>query len=94
MSQQIIAKIWYAIKTGDYDMTHHAFEKMADDKLGVFDIETAVLSGQVVKIEKDDPRGSKYVINGVGTDQTAPIGVVGRFKETGIFLIITVYQIK
>lgn len=94
MSQQIIAKIRYAIKTGNYDMTHHAFEKMAEDKLGVFDIETAVQSGRIVKIEKDDPRGTKYVINGLGADQITPIGVVGRFKETGIFLIITVYQVK
>lgn len=74
-------------------MTHHAVEKIAEDKLGFFDIETAVLNGQIVKVEKDDPRGTKYVINGTGIDQTTPIGVVGRFKETGVFLIITVYRI-
>ena len=94
MSQRIVTKIRDAIRTGNYDMTHHAFEKMAEDKLGVLDIETSVLSGRIVKIEKDDPRGSKYVINGLGTDQTTLIGTVGRFKETGIFLIITVYQIE
>lgn len=93
MSQRIVTKIRDAIRTGNYDMTHHAFEKMAEDKLGVYDIETAILNGRIAKVEKDNPRGTKYVINGMGTDQTTPIGAVGRFKETGVFLIITVYQI-
>ena len=61
--------------------------------MGFFDIENAVLSGKVIKREKDEPRSIKYVVKGVGTDQSTPIGVVGRFRETGIFLIITVYRI-
>lgn len=43
--------------------------------------------------EKDDPRGTKYIIEGRGLDKVTLIGVVGRFKETGVFLIITVYKI-
>ncbi len=75
-------------------MTHHAIEEMAEDKLGIFNVESAVLSGKITKREKDDPRGIKYIIEGVGSDQSTPIGVVGRFKETGTFLIITVYAIN
>ena len=74
-------------------MTHHAVEEMAEDKLGIFDVESAILSGKIIKREKEDPRGVKYLIEGVGNDQSTPIGIVGRFKETGIFLIITVYAI-
>ena len=66
---------------------------MAEDKIGILDVESAVLSGKIIKRQKDDPRGVKYVIKGVGSNQSTPIGVVGRFKETGIFLIITVYAI-
>ena len=61
---------------------------------GIADVESAVLSGKIVKREGKDPRGTKYVIEGVGTDGYTSIGVVGRFKETGIFLIITVYEIS
>lgn len=93
MPRRIIEKIRDAIRTGNYDMTCHATEEMAEDELGIFDIKSAILSGKVIKKEKDDPRGVKYVIKGVGTNQTTPIGVVGRFKETGVFLIITVYKI-
>jgi hypothetical protein len=74
-------------------MTYHAVEEMAEDNLGIFDVESAVLSGKIIKREKDDPRGTKYVIKGIGIDQSTPVGVVGRFKETEIFLIITVYRI-
>jgi len=49
--RRAIDKIRDAIRTGNYDMTFHAVEEMAEDKLGIFD------------------------------------------KETGIFLIITVYAI-
>lgn len=61
--------------------------------LGIFDVEKAVLSGKIIKREKEDPRGIKYIIKGVGSDRSTPRGIVGRFKETGVFLIITVYKI-
>jgi len=91
--RRIIDKIRNAIKTGNYDMTYHAVEEMAEDKLGILDVESAVLSGKIIKRQKDDPRGVKYVIKGVGSNQSTPIRVVGRFKETEIFVIITVYAI-
>ncbi len=93
MSRRIIDKIRNAIRKGNYDVTYHAVEEMADDGLGIFDVESAILSGKIEKKEKDDPRGVKYVIKGVGSNRSTPIGVVGRFKETGTFLIITVYAI-
>ncbi len=74
-------------------MTYHAVEEMAEDELGVSDVERAVLNGKIIRRERDDPRGVKYVLHGVDTNRSIRIGVVGRFKETGIFLIITVYRI-
>lgn len=93
MPSHVIERIRDAIRTGNYDITFHAVEEMAEDELEILDVENAILSGKIVKKEKDDSRGVKYVIEGTGTDQSTPIGVVGRFKETGIFLIITVYAI-
>ena len=94
MPRRIIDKIRNAIRSGNDDMTFHAVEEMAEDKLGIFDIETSILSGKIIKREKRDPRGIKYIIEGKGVDESTPIGVVGRFKETGIFLTITVYKIS
>ncbi len=75
-------------------MTYHAIEEMAEDILGIHDIENAILTGKIIRKGKDDPRGIKYVIEGFGVNQIRSIGIVGRFKETETFLIITVYKIN
>ncbi len=57
------------------------------------DVEEAVLSGQVIRVEKYDSRGTKYIVVGTALDQQTPVGVVGRFASTGRYLIITVYEV-
>jgi hypothetical protein len=93
MARRIIDKIRNAIRTGNYDLTYHSVEEMAEDNLDIYDIEHAVSDGKIAKQEFDGVRGLKYVIHGQAKDEITPVGIVGRFKETGIFLIITVYEI-
>jgi hypothetical protein len=81
------------IRLRQYDMSAHAMEEMAEDLLTILDIEEAILSGQVIRLEKDDLRGTKYVVVGTALDQQTPVGVVGRFASTGRYLIITVYEV-
>jgi len=76
-----------------YDMSAHAMEEMAEDGLDIVDVEHAVLHGEITRIERDDPRGTKYVIEGIAADEPLLVGVVGRFLQTGRYLIITVYGI-
>jgi hypothetical protein len=75
-------------------MTVHALEEMAEDDLDIFDIEEAVLNGQVVRRNKHNPRGTKYTIEGLALDGERLVGVVGRFHDTDRFLIITVYDVN
>ena len=74
-------------------MTSHAMEEMAEDDLDISDIEHSVLNGRIARIERDDPRGRKYVIEGFATDKETEVGVVGRFANADRYLIITVYAI-
>ncbi len=74
-------------------MTVHALEEMAEDDLDITDVEHAVLTGRMARIERDHPRGNKYVIEGVAMDEVTAVGVVGRFTTTDRYLIITVYAI-
>jgi hypothetical protein len=74
-------------------MSAHAMEEMAEDLLTIEDIESAVLSGRVSRIEKDDPRGTRYTIEGIAMDMQTPVGVVGRFASNGLYLVITVYEV-
>ena len=93
MSQGIIRQIRDKVRLGQYDMTGHAMEEMAEDQLDIFDVEYAIFNGQIMHAEKDDPRGTKYTIEGTAVDQQTPVGVVGRFTNSGRYLIITVYEI-
>jgi hypothetical protein len=93
MAQRSLERIRSTILSGDYDLTRHALDEMAEDRLGIFDVQHAVLTGRIKKIEADDPRGPKYTIIGLAEDERTEVGVVGRFKETGIYLVITVYAV-
>lgn len=93
MPRSPIERVREKIRLRQYDMTAHAMEEMAEDDLDIIDVEHAVLSGRIARLEKDDPRGNKYVIEGVATDGLTPVGVVGRFVSDDRYLIITVYQI-
>ena len=74
-------------------MTVHAVEEMAEDDLDIFDIEHAILNGQVARRNKKDPRGIKYTVEGLALDGERLVGVVGRIQGTDRFLIITVYEV-
>ncbi len=93
MPRSDIDRIREKIKLRQYDMSAHAMEEMAEDMLMILDVEEAILSGEVIRVEKDDPRGTKYVVVGTALDQQTPVGVVGRFASTGRYLIITVYEV-
>jgi hypothetical protein len=75
-------------------MSVHAADEMAEDNLDILDVEQAILSGEVVRTEKDDPRGTKYIVEGLATDGTTSVGVVGRFLDNERYLIITIYEIS
>lgn len=59
----------------------------------IVDVETSILNGKLVKSQKDDPRGTRHIVRGVGPDRKAHIGTVGRFTETDRYLLITVYTV-
>ena len=94
MPERPLGRIRAAILSGRYDLTFHAVEEMAEDNLDINDIENAILNGSIRKTEMDDPRGPRYTVVGPSVDGTTQVGVVGRFKETQVFLVITVYEIR
>lgn len=92
MLREVLGRIQNAIRRGDYDVTFHANEEMAEDNLDIFDAEAAIFNGRITKAESDN-RGEKFTIVGRSRDGKIDVGIVGRFKETGIFLIITVFEV-
>ena len=75
MSSRDIERIREKSRLCQYDISAHAMEEMTEDMLTILDVEESVLSGQVIQVEKDDPRGTKYVVVGTALDQKTSVGV-------------------
>ncbi len=67
MPRSRLERIRDYIRRRRYDMSAHAMEEMAEDLLDILDIEAAVLSGTINRMDKEDPRGTKYVVVGLLT---------------------------
>ena len=94
MPRSRLYRIRQKISQREYDITAHAVEEMAEDQFTITDVETSILGGQIVRTERDDPRSTKYVIEGTATEAHASVVTVGRYTGTGRYLIITVYQLE
>ncbi len=94
MRRSWIERIRERIRLRQYDMTARATEEMAEDDLDIVDVEHAVLDGRVVKIQRNDPRGHKYILEGTATDGATLVGVMGRFLDGERYLIVTVYRVN
>lgn len=93
MPRRILDRIRGAIRNATYDMTVHAVEEMAEEALDLIDVEIAIHTGRLIKTETEDPRGTRYTVHGTGADGVTPVGIVGRFTETGRYLVIAVYKV-
>jgi hypothetical protein len=92
MYERILESFRDRIRILDYVITLHAEEEMDDDDLSVFDLESAVLTGEIVERQRDSlSREWKYVVNGKALDG-ASVGVVAKLSLTGRLVIITVYR--
>ena len=72
-------------------MTLHAVEEMEDEGLSILDVEHAVLTGKIVRRQKDEQtREWKYLVNGRGLSHDE-VMVVAKLSPTDKLVIITVY---
>ncbi len=93
MPSRALERIRNAVRLRKYDLTKHAVDEMAEDGLDIVDVEAAILSGKITKMEKGDPRGTCYTIHGLAADGLTRAGCAGRFTETSRYLIITAYEV-
>lgn len=81
------------VRTRQYVMTLHAEEEMSDDDLTIFDVERAILTGEVIERQKDRVTGEwKYRIRGQ-TVADEEIVVVAKISITGKLVLITVHRL-
>lgn len=79
------------IRRREYLMTHHARKEMNDDGLTIYDVESGILTGNIIERQRDRVTAEwKYRIRGetlIGDD----IEVIAKLSPTSKLVIITVY---
>ncbi len=91
MFDEILQRMRDKIKARQYVMTIHAEEEMSDDNLSIYDIEQAILTGEILERQKDRTTAeSKYRIKGLAMDNNE-IEIIAKLNQTGKLVIITVY---
>jgi hypothetical protein len=74
-----------------YLVSSHAADELEDDELDILDLESIVLTGEIIERQKDHRTGeAKYVIRGITLANAAGC-VVAKFDSVGRAVIITVY---
>jgi len=82
------------IRTRDYVLTIHAEEQMDEDGLSILDVESAVLTGQIMEQQVDRAWGDrKYLVRGRPLEGPDSVVVVAKLGPTRKLVIVTVYTL-
>lgn len=92
MYPRILTKLRNCIREGRYVVSLHADEEMDFDGLSIYDVESAILGGEIVGRRTDEDTGEyKYIIKGSTLDQRSVI-IVAKIGQTNTAVIITVFR--
>ncbi len=92
MYPRILRQIRALVRRGEYVLSVHAENEMADDGLTDQDLEAAILKGRIVRRETDRIGRPKYVIEGTAMDGRGLTAVAQPFQTRQLILIITAYE--
>jgi hypothetical protein len=93
MFERVLKRIRDGIRTHQYIVTEHARREMINDLLTIFDIEHAILTGEILERQRDqETLEPKYRIRGK-TLESAWIEAIVKMTPTGRAIVLTVYKI-
>lgn len=91
MFEGILYRMREKIRARQYVMTDHGKREMNDDGLTIYDVERAILSGEIVERQKDkDTAEWKYCLKGE-TVAAIEVEIIAKLSPTGKLVIVTVY---
>ena len=89
--EHVLGTIRELVRSLQYIVTLHADEEMDEDDLSIFDVESALLTGEIKERQRDILTEEwKYRVVGV-TIEGGKVNVVVKVGATGKLVIITVY---
>ena len=92
MYPRILEQIRALVRRGEYVLSIHAENEMADDGLTDQDLEAAILNGRIVRRERDRIGRPKYEIEGSALDGRGLTVVAQPFQTRQLVLIVTAYE--
>jgi hypothetical protein len=91
VAQSSIIRIRELVRSLNYVVSTHAAEELEDENLTIVDLESIILTGQIVERQRDrETREVKSVIRGSTLDGLEAETIV-KVRPTGGLFIITVY---
>ena len=79
------------IRERRYVVTLHALDEMDEDALSAFDLERAILTGEIIERQRDQAtREWKYLVRGDAIDGRQVV-VVGKLGPTDKLVVITAW---
>ena len=91
MYRRVLRQMRERVRTRQYVMTIHAEEEMDNDGLTIFDVERAILTGEITERQEDQQSGEwKYVLVGQSV-HAERVAIVAKLSMTSKLIIITVF---
>lgn len=92
MPRLTLARLRALVRNLDYSVSIHAAEELKDDGLTILDLESIVLTGEIVERQRDRATNeTKFFIRGAVLDGSEGESVV-KFGPSGRLFVITVYR--
>jgi hypothetical protein len=90
--ESILVELRNYVRSNKYIVTIHAADEMDEDSLSIYDIERAILNGEIVERQKDEERSEwKYLVRGKSLDDY-PVIAVTKIGPNDKLIIITVFK--
>jgi len=89
MYPRVLDKIRTLVTQGEYILSIHAENEMADDRLTEQDLEAAILNGRIARRKRDRIGRAKYIIEGAALDGRGMTAVAQLFQTRQLVVIIT-----
>ena len=92
MYPRILQQIQTLVRQGDYVLSIHVENELINDDFTEQDLEAAILSGRIVRRERDAIGRPKYIVEGTALDGRGLTAVVQPFQTRQLVVMATVYE--
>jgi Domain of unknown function (DUF4258) len=83
-----------AVRLRNYHVLEHALDEMEEERLGILDVESAILSGAIVQRQRDRRTSERKAVIEGRTKDGREVAVVVKRTASGRMALITVYRIR